>query len=69
LLAEPILAGPDGSITVPEKPGLGIELDPDKLDRYGEKFFDMTKRGIAFKTVREKGLFTAHRLARLRRRR
>jgi len=69
LLAEPIRVAPDGTIAVPTAPGLGIELDADKLKRYGEKFFDITTRGVAVKTIREKGLFTALRLARRKRRR
>jgi len=69
LLAAPIRADADGTIAVPAAPGLGIELDEDKLERYGEKFFDMTARGIAVKTIREKGLFTALRLARRKKRR
>lgn len=69
LLAEPIVADNDGTIAVPEAPGLGIVLDEDRLARYGEKFFEITTRGIAVKTVREKGLFTALRLARRKRRR
>ena len=69
LLAEPIRADAAGTIAVPESPGLGIELDEDKLKRYGEKFFDMTTRGIAVKTIREKGLFTALHLARRKKRR
>ena len=69
LLAEPILADADGTIAVPDAPGLGIELDEDKLKRYGEKFFEITSRGIAVKTIREKGLFTALRLARRKKRR
>jgi L-alanine-DL-glutamate epimerase-like enolase superfamily enzyme len=69
LLAEPVLADADGTIAVPRKPGLGIEIDDGMLARHGEKFFDMTTRGIAIKTIREKGLFTALRLARKKRRR
>jgi hypothetical protein len=53
---------------VPDTPGLGIELDEDKLTHYGQKFFEITSRGIALKTIREKGLFTTLRLARKRRR-
>ena len=59
---------PHGTVAVPDAPGLGIELDEDKLARYGVKFFEITSRGIALKTIREKGLFTALRLARKRRR-
>jgi L-alanine-DL-glutamate epimerase-like enolase superfamily enzyme len=69
LLAEPIQADAEGTIAVPEAPGLGVVLDEDQLRRYGEKFFDITTRGIAVKTIREKGLFTALRLARKKKRR
>jgi len=69
LLAQPVLPDSDGTIAVPEAPGLGIEIDNEKLARYGERFFDITTRGIAVKTIREKGLFTALRLARHRKRR
>jgi L-alanine-DL-glutamate epimerase-like enolase superfamily enzyme len=68
LLAEPIRPDADGTIAVPDAPGLGIRLDESQLRRFGERFFEITARGIAVKTVREKGLFTALRLARRRRR-
>ena len=68
ILAEPIRVASDGAVAVPDAPGLGIELDEDKLARYGEKYFEITSRGIALKTIRQKGLFTALRLARKRRR-
>ena len=69
LLAEPVLADSDGTIAVPEAPGLGVVLDEDRLAHFGEKCFEITTRGIAAKTIREKGLFTALRLARRKRRR
>jgi L-alanine-DL-glutamate epimerase-like enolase superfamily enzyme len=68
ILADPIRVASDGTVVVPDAPGLGIVLDGDKLARYGEKYFEITSRGIALKTVREKGLFTALRLARKRKR-
>lgn len=68
ILAEPIRVAPDGTVAVPDGPGLGIELDEDKLARYGEKYFEITSKGIAIKTIRQKGLFTALRLARKRKR-
>lgn len=34
MLAEPLLPGPDGYIAVPDRPGLGVELDEDALRRY-----------------------------------
>jgi L-alanine-DL-glutamate epimerase-like enolase superfamily enzyme len=68
ILREPILVDRDGTVAVPEAPGLGIEIDPAKLARFGEKFFEITSGGIAVKTIREKGLFTALRLGRKKRR-
>lgn len=68
LLAEPIHINSDGTVTVPDGPGLGIQLDEDKLARFGEKYFEITSRGIAVKTIRDKGLLTALRLARKRKR-
>ncbi|NIM93358.1 MAG: mandelate racemase/muconate lactonizing enzyme family protein [Anaerolineales bacterium] len=66
ILSEPIIVSSDGTVPIPEAPGLGIELDEDKLEQYAEKYFEITSRGIAVKTIREKGLFTALRLARKR---
>ncbi len=68
LLANPIEVDADGTVAVPDAPGLGIELDEEKLARYGRKYFEITSRGIAIKTVRDKGLFAALSLARKRRR-
>ncbi len=68
ILKEPILVDENGTVAVPEKPGLGIEIDEDKLAQHGEKFFEITSRGIAVKTIREKGFFTALSLARKKKR-
>ena len=68
LLTEPIRIGADGTVAVPDAPGLGIEIDQDKLARYGEKYFEITSRGLAVKTIRDKGLFAALKLARKKRR-
>ncbi len=68
ILAEPIRVAPDGTVVVPDMPGLGIELNEDKLEQYGERYFEITSRGIAIKTIRDKGLFTALRLSRKRKR-
>jgi L-alanine-DL-glutamate epimerase-like enolase superfamily enzyme len=69
LLTGPVLADADGTVAVPDAPGLGIEIDEQLLKRYGKKFFDITTRGVAVNTIREKGLFTALKLARKKRRR
>jgi D-galactarolactone cycloisomerase len=34
MLAEPLRVGTDGSLDVPGRPGLGIELDEERLERY-----------------------------------
>jgi L-alanine-DL-glutamate epimerase-like enolase superfamily enzyme len=69
ILREAILVDADGTVAIPEAPGLGIEIDDEKLARFGEKFFEITSRGIALKAIREKGVLTALRLARKRERR
>jgi D-galactarolactone cycloisomerase len=68
IMAEPIRVAEDSTVAVPDAPGLGIELDEDKLTRYGTRYFSITSRGIAVKTIRDKGLLTALRLARRRKR-
>jgi D-galactarolactone cycloisomerase len=68
ILAEPIRVDADSTVAVPDVPGLGIQLDEDRLARYGEKYFEITSRGIALKTIREKGLFTALKISRTRKR-
>jgi D-galactarolactone cycloisomerase len=68
LLAEPIRVDADGTVAVPDAPGLGIEIDEDKLARYGQRYFEITSSGLAMKTIRDKGLLTALKLARKKRR-
>jgi L-alanine-DL-glutamate epimerase-like enolase superfamily enzyme len=68
LLVEPIQVASDGTVAVPDTPGLGIELDEDKVARYAEKYFEITSRGLAIKTIRDKGLLTALRLSRKKQR-
>jgi L-alanine-DL-glutamate epimerase-like enolase superfamily enzyme len=50
LLADDVLAGDplhyrDGTLAVPTGPGLGVELDPDRVARYAEVF---TKEGASY---------------------
>ena len=35
MLAEPIRIGPDGTVALPQAPGLGIELDFDRIESVG----------------------------------
>jgi hypothetical protein len=62
------LVDADGTVALPQEPGLGIHLDEDKLARYAEKYFEITSSGLAMKTIREKGLFTALRISRQKKR-
>lgn len=68
LLVEPIVADENGTVAIPEGPGLGIEINESNLKRFAEKYFEITSRGIAVKTIREKGLFTALSLAKKKKR-
>jgi len=55
----PIEVNPDGTIDVPQEPGLGIHLDRRMMRRYARRFYVATKLRVAVKTIREKGLKTA----------
>ena len=37
MLAEPTGIDPDGSVTLPEAPGLGITLDEERITAHGEE--------------------------------
>ena len=37
MLAEPLRVDPDGFVTLPEDPGLGIHLDEEAIARHGEE--------------------------------
>ena len=63
IMAEHFNIDKEGYINLPDKPGLGFEIDEKALSRYGRKFFDMTPRGLAVKTIRQRGLFSALKLA------
>lgn len=59
ILEEPILAAADGTIAIPQEPGLGLRIDRKKLRRYGTRFYTGTKLRVALGTIRQKGLKTA----------
>jgi L-alanine-DL-glutamate epimerase-like enolase superfamily enzyme len=53
-LADDVLRGgmmkfEDGHLSVPDKPGLGVELDPQKVEKYS-KIYDQEIRGKEFQT-------------------
>jgi len=56
----PILVDPaDGTIPVPQEPGLGIHLDEKRLRKFGKRFYTATPFRLAVATIHEKGLRTA----------
>ncbi len=63
ILKDPFMIDKEGYITIPDKPGLGIEINEQALNRFGRKYFEMTPRGLAMKTIRQRGLFDALKLA------
>jgi len=55
----PIEPNPDGTVDVPQEPGLGIHLDRWNLRRWGKRFHVTTPLRVAVKTIREKGIKAA----------
>ena len=58
-IIEPIL--PDGKGMLPpfKGPGLGFEIRPDMLRKYGKRFFKINETRLKLKVIREKGLKAA----------
>lgn len=52
----PIAVNPDGTIDVPQSPGLGLQVDERLLRRHGTRFHVSTPLRVALHTIREKGL-------------
>lgn len=61
LLEEPFLHQ-KGRLALPTKPGLGFDINPWKLRRYGRHFFKATKLRMAVQAVVDKGIATAKEL-------
>ena len=55
----PLLANADGTLDVPQSPGLGVQVDERLLRRYGKRFHVSTPTRVALHTIREKGLKSA----------
>lgn len=73
LLSEP-WRHDSGRMKLPDRPGLGFDIDPQALRKYGRHFYKATKLRVAISTVRDKGIRIARqagqaRDARLARRR
>jgi D-galactarolactone cycloisomerase len=55
ILAEPFTHH-QGRLRVPDKPGLGFEIDPAALRKYGRRFFVMDRRRLIWYSLRTRGL-------------
>ena len=55
----PIEVAPDGTIAVPQEPGLGVHVDERLLKRHGHCFHVSTPTRVALRTIRDKGLKAA----------
>ncbi len=55
----PVMVNGDGTIDVPQSPGLGVQVDERLLRRYGKRFHVSTPTRVALHTIREKGLKAA----------
>ena len=52
----PILPDKNGQLAPFTKPGLGFEIEPKLLKKYGKRFFRLTETGQKFRVIKEKGL-------------
>jgi L-alanine-DL-glutamate epimerase-like enolase superfamily enzyme len=66
LLKNPVEVSSDGTVPVPQEPGIGIRLNPRTLRLFGRRFYRMTPFKLAVHTIRQKGLKTALELKRSR---
>jgi L-alanine-DL-glutamate epimerase-like enolase superfamily enzyme len=48
-----------GTIDVPDRPGLGIEIDGRALRKHGKRFFKMDRKRLIFFALRDRGLKAA----------
>lgn len=58
-IIDPILPDANGILQPFTRPGLGFEIQPHLLRKYGKRFFKLTETRLKLKVIREKGLKTA----------
>ena len=56
LLKTPLHVDPKGCLSVPCGPGLGIQIDPGALKRFGECFYELTPVRLMVSSARRSGL-------------
>jgi L-alanine-DL-glutamate epimerase-like enolase superfamily enzyme len=58
-IIDPILPDASGMLHPFRRPGLGFEINPKRLRKYGKRFFKLTETGLKLRVIREKGLRAA----------
>ncbi len=58
-IVDPILPDLEGMLQPFRRPGLGFEINPSLLRKYGKRFFKMTETRLKLKVIRDKGLRAA----------
>lgn len=58
MLSEPFVHD-KGTLPMPTRPGLGIEIDKSALRKHGKRFFKMDRKRLAFFALRDRGLKAA----------
>ena len=58
MLTEPFLHD-KGTLRVPDKPGLGIEINKNALRKHGKRFFKMDRKRLIFFALRDRGIKAA----------
>ncbi|MBU2552201.1 MAG: mandelate racemase/muconate lactonizing enzyme family protein [Proteobacteria bacterium] len=66
ILEQPFLHD-QGSIDVPDRPGLGFEINPAALKKYGRRFFVMDKKRLIWYSLRNRGIKVSREIDRVRR--
>jgi L-alanine-DL-glutamate epimerase-like enolase superfamily enzyme len=66
ILSAPVEVSDDGTVPVPQVPGIGVQLDEKALRKFGKRFYKATPFRLAVHTIRQKGLRTAMELKRAR---
>ncbi|MGD9303462.1 MAG: mandelate racemase/muconate lactonizing enzyme family protein [Desulfobacterales bacterium] len=58
-IIDPILPDTEGMLQPFRRPGLGFEINPSLLRKYGKRFFKITETRLKLKVIRDKGLKAA----------
>ena len=63
LMSEPITIDSEGYVHIPEKPGLGFDIDEEALKKFGKKFYEVTPFTLALSTIKQRGIMGTVKLA------